>query len=68
MQRTDSLGKTLMLGGIEGRRRRGWQRIRWLVGWHHRLDVHEFEQAPGVGDIWKPGVLQSMRSQRVRQA
>ena len=32
MQRTDSLGKTLMLGKIEGRRRRGWQRMRWLDG------------------------------------
>ena len=30
MRRTDSLEKTLMLGKIEGRRRRGWQRIRWL--------------------------------------
>ena len=30
MQRTDSLEKTLILGKIEGRRRRGWQRIRWL--------------------------------------
>ena len=49
MQRTDSLEKTLMLGKIEGRRRRGRQRIRW-VGWHHWLDAHEFEQALGVGD------------------
>ena len=32
MQRADSLGKTLMLGKIEGRRRRGWQRMRWLNG------------------------------------
>ena len=32
MQRTDSLGKTLMLGKTEGRRRRGWQRRRWLDG------------------------------------
>ena len=32
MGRTDSLEKTLMLGRIEGRRRRGWQRTRWLVG------------------------------------
>ena len=32
MQRTDSLAKTLMLGKIEGGRRRGWQRIRWLDG------------------------------------
>ena len=32
MQRTDSLKKTLMLGKIEGERRRGWQRMRWLDG------------------------------------
>ena len=32
MQRIDSLEKTLMLGKIEGRRRRGWQRMRWLDG------------------------------------
>ena len=48
MQRTDSSEKTLMLGKIEGRRRRGWQRT--MVGWHHQLNGHEFEQAPGVGD------------------
>ena len=40
MQRTDSLEKTLMLGGIGGRRIRGRQDE--MVGWHHRLDVHEF--------------------------
>ena len=38
-----------MLGKIEGRRRRGQQRMR-LVGWHHQLNGHELEQAPGVGD------------------
>ena len=32
MQRADSFEKTLMLGKIEGRRRRGWQRMRWLDG------------------------------------
>ena len=48
MQRTDSLEKTLMLGKIEGRRRKGWQDE--MVGWHHRLNGHEFEQAPGDGD------------------
>ena len=48
MQRADSLEKTLMLGKIEGRRRRG--READMVGWHHQLDGHEFEQAPGVGD------------------
>ena len=50
MQRTDSLEKTLMLGKIEGRRRRGQQRMRWLDGWHHRLDGHGFGWTPGVGD------------------
>ena len=47
MQRTDSLEKTLMLGKIEGRRRRGRQR---MIGWHQQLSGHEFEQAPRVGD------------------
>ena len=40
-----SLGKTLMLGKIEGRRRRG--RENEMVGWHHQLNGHEFEQTPG---------------------
>ena len=48
MGRTDSLEKTLMLGKIEGRRRRGWQYE--MVGWHHWLNGHEFEQALGAGD------------------
>ena len=42
-QTVESLEKTLMLGGIGGRRRRGWQRMRWLDG-------HESEWTPGVGD------------------
>ena len=48
MQRAGSLEKTLMLGKIEGKRRRGWWRMRWLGG--ITLDGNEFEQAPGVGD------------------
>ena len=36
-----------------------------MVGWHHQLNGHEFEQALGVGDGQKPGMLQSMGSQRV---
>ena len=48
MQRTDSLEKTLMLGKIEGRRRMGRQRMRWLEGITDSKD--ESEQAPGVGD------------------
>ena len=39
MQRTDSLEKTLMLGKIEGRRRRGQQRMRWLDGITNSMDV-----------------------------
>ena len=39
MQRVDSLGKTLMLGGIGGRRRRGRQRMRWLDGITDSIDV-----------------------------
>ena len=39
MQRVDSLEKTLMLGGIGGRRRRGQQRMRWLVGITESMDV-----------------------------
>ena len=46
--RTDSLEKTLMLGKTEGRRGRGWQDE--MVGWHHQLNEHEFQQAPRVGD------------------
>ena len=43
--------KTLMLGKIEGRRRRGWQKMRWMA----LLDGHDFQQTPGVGD--GPGSL-----------
>ena len=50
MRRADSLGKTLILGKIGDRRRRGWQRMRWLAGWHHRLDGHGFGWTPGVAD------------------
>ena len=39
MQRVDSLGKTLMLGRIEGRRRRGRQRMRWLDGITNSMDM-----------------------------
>ena len=49
MRRTDSLDKTLMLGKIEGRRRRGQQRMRWLDGITDLME-HEFEQVPGIGE------------------
>ena len=49
MWRVDSLEKTLMLGGIGVRRRRGWQKMRWLDGITDSMDV-ESEWTPGVGD------------------
>ena len=49
IHRADSLEKALMLGNIEGKRRRGWQRMRWLDG-ITRVNGHEFEQALGDGD------------------
>ena len=39
MRRADSLEKTLMLGKIEGKRRRGWQRLRWLDGITDSIDI-----------------------------
>ena len=49
MRRADSFEKTLMLGKIEGRWRRGTTEGE-MVGWHHRLNGHEFGLTPGVGD------------------
>ena len=49
MQSADSLEKTLMLGKIEGGRRKGQQMMRW----HHWLNSNEFEQAPGDSEEQK---------------
>ena len=64
MRRVDSLEKTLVLGGIGGRRRRGRQRMRWLDGITYSTHM-------SLGELWelvmdgRPGVLRFMGLQRV---
>ena len=65
MRRADLMEKSLTPGKIEGKRRRGWQRMRWWDSITNSMNVNVSKLWETVKH-WKPGMPQSMRSQRVR--
>ena len=66
MQRTDSLEKTLLLGKIEGRRRRGWQRLRWLDGITDSMDISlsKLQEIVKDREVWRALVHELAKSWR----
>ena len=67
MRRADSLEKTLMLGKIEGRRRRGWQRMRWLDGITDLMDMGlgGLRESAMVREAWR-AVVHGVTKSRIR--
>ena len=65
MQRTDSFEKTLMLGKIEGRRRRGRQRVRWLDGITNSVDMSlsHLQEIVKNREAWRAAVHEVTKSQ-----
>ena len=66
MRRADSLENTLILGKTEGRRRRGWQRMKWLDGIIDTIDMNLRKLWEITEDREEPSMLQSMGLQRFR--
>ena len=63
MKRASSLEKTLMLGKIEGKRRRGWPRMRWLDNITYSMDMSRLQKIVKDGEAWHAAVHGIAKSQ-----